>query len=366
MAKITLSRKDLVDAVQKLQSIIPNRPTLAILSNILVIAENLTLTLTATDVQMGTSVTIPSDSKEKSEFTVLGKPFIDLVKTLQAEQVSLSLNGSELTLESGTVTTVMQTAGSEEYPAFPKVEGTAIELESSELEAILGKVVPSVSPDSARPLLTGVLFDPQSPPLAVATDGFRLSMVSFGKKAAFWDERVVIPAKFLLEIGKVASEKTVSLTYSVPQKIILASLGGVTLFSRTLEGDYPPYEKIIPASSESTLLVLAADLLDQVKRAVIFSRESMNAVQIVASGGEIAVKAQSPTSGQFTGVVQSAKFEGNDITIAFNSRYLLDYLQVVGTEEISIAMTDSLKPVLITISGKDDWRYVVMPFKLNG
>lgn len=364
MTKITLTRKDLMDAVQKLQSVIPARPTLAILSNILFSIEGPTLTLTVTDVQMGVSVTLPVESTEKSQFTVLGKPFIDLVKTLSAEEVTLSLEGTELTLRSGTVTVVMQTAQADEFPAFPTISGEDVAVTKLELDAVLQKVAPSVSPDSARPLLTGVLFDPQSPPLAVATDGFRLSMLSLGKKESAWSERVVIPAKFFAEISKVV-EKTVVLTYSSEQKIVLAVVGGTSLFSRTLEGEYPPYEKIIPASADATLTVSAADLLDQVKRAVIYSKESMNAVQIVATEQSVVIKAQSPTSGQMTGELHSAKFSGSDITIAFNSRYLLDYLGVVGDEEISIAMTDSLKPVLITASGKEDWRYVVMPFKLN-
>lgn len=366
MTKITLTRKDLINAVQKVQSVIPTRPTLSILSNILFSIDGPTLTLTATDVQMGVSVVVPVESTEKTQFTVLGKPFIDLVKTLSADKVVLSLDGTELTLRSGTVTVVMQTAGADEFPAFPSVAGEKIELTKAELEAVLQKVSPSVSPDSARPLLTGVLFDPQSPSLAVATDGFRLSMLSLGKKESVWNDRVVIPAKFFAEVSKVVTEKTVTLTYSVEQKIVSAVVGGTSLFSRTLDGEYPPYEKIIPASVDATLMVSAADLLEQVKRAVIYSKESMNAVQIVATEQSVLIKAQSPTSGQMTGELHSAKFSGSDITIAFNSRYLLDYLGVVGDEEISIAMTDSLKPVLITVSGKEDWRYVVMPFKLNG
>lgn len=366
MPKIILARKDLVEAVSRVQSILPNRPTLAILSNILLTIDGPAVTLTTTDVQMGISINLAADSSEKTAFTVLGKPFIDLVKTLSAEEVSLELSGTELTLKSGTVTVVMQTAAPDEFPAFPKVEGDSVELSKTELESILGKVSPSVSPDNARPLLTGVLFDPQSPPLAVATDGFRLSMLALSKKGSTWGERVVIPAKFIAEVAKVSSEKTLQLIYSTEQKIILANLGNVSLFSRTLDGDYPPYEKIIPAGADSTLTLSAADLLEEAKRAAIFSRESMNAVQIVASEESVELRAQSPTNGQFTAVLKSAKLAGGNITIAFNSRYLLDYLSVVGDEEISIAMTDSLKPALVTISGKEEWRYVVMPFKLNG
>ncbi len=366
MTNITLLRKDLNEAAQKVQSVVPSRPTLSILSSLLVTLENFTLTLTATDVRMGMSVTIATDSKEKLTFVVLARPFIDLIKTLHAEQISLEIKDGELTLKCGTVTSVMQTSSADEYPAFPKLDGKAVNLSKVDIEDILAKVTPSVTPDSARPLLTGVLFDPLSPPLAVATDGFRLSMFSLADQEMLWEERAVVPAKFFAEVGKVLTDKKVSIIYSFDQKTIMAQLAGTSVFSRVLEGEYPPYEKIIPTSSSATLVLLATDLLEQVKRAVIFSKESMNAVQIVATAQEVLVKAQSPTFGQFSGVVQSAKFTGTDITIAFNSKYLLDYLSVVGDEEISIAMTDSLKPVLITTLSNNNWRYVVMPFKLNG
>lgn len=367
MPTITFSRKDITEAVQKLQSIIPNRPSLAVLSSILVAVQKTTVTLTTTDLQMGLSITIPASADAELSFTILGKPFVDLVKTLFDDQVTLSLEGSELTLQSGTVTTVMQTQSAEEFPAFPSAEGETLAFDRLEIEEIQQRAVPSVSPDTARPLLTGVLLDPLNAPLAVATDGFRLSLLTLAKKTAVWKERVVIPARFFSELLRALSDtvKEVEISYSVAQKQVVVSLGGSMLFSRTLDGEYPPYEKIIPSSSESTIAVSGADLLDQVKRAVIFSRESMNAVQIAASNEGVVVKAQSPTSGQFSGVVQSAKFTGPAITIAFNSRYLLDYLQVVGDEEIVIAMTDSLKPVLITTAAMKEWQYVVMPFKLN-
>lgn len=368
MTTFIVSTHHLRENLQKIQSVLPTRPSLAILNTILFTIKDNSLTLESTDMFLGISCSMPIQSSSvDARFAILGKPLIDLCKTLTSSTIECSLDGETLTLRSDLVSTVMQMQQADEFPAFPEVNGDKTRFLRKDLLDISRIVLPSVSPDSARPLLTGVLMQIGEQVSAVATDGFRLSLLKLSSVKPGWKESVVIPAKFISEVIKNITDEIleVEIAYSPDLKQVQAAIGATQITSRTLDGEYPPYEKIIPQSKSSTLVLQAEELYEQVKRAIIFAKGSMNAIQIVANREKVEIKAQSPMLGQFVATLSLAHFDGDDLQVAFNSKYLTDYLQVVDGQEISLAITDNLKPVLIRSSKDDRWIYVVMPFKLN-
>jgi DNA polymerase-3 subunit beta len=265
------------------------------------------------------------------------------------------------------VETTLQSADTSEFPAFPEISGEKRLIKSSDFSEISSMVLPSTSPDLARPLLTGIVFEPDPDGTIVATDGFRLSLLkSQISSSEKWGERVIIPARFINELKKLFDlGDEVLLQYSSEQKQIFAGLKNVALYGRILEGEYPPYLKILPESSKTTIKLKSDELEEHIKRAVIFARDSMNAIQFVFSSDSCKVKAQSSSLGQFSAVLTSAVFEGEPLEIAFNSKYILDFLQAAPTEDIQMDCTDQLKPVLFSLLAKPEWKYVVMPFRLT-
>lgn len=137
------------------------------------------------------------------------------------------------------------------------------------------------------------------------------------------------------------------------------------MYSRLLEGQYPPYQKIMPTSFTTEVRMSASELLEQVKRATIFSRDTSSIVQLEITSETVTLSASSSTLGNFSGELTTAQISGEGGSIAFKTKYLQDFLQVVKDEEIWFGMTDSLKPALFKTELVAGLQYVVMPFRVT-
>ena len=140
-------------------------------------------------------------------------------------------------------------------------------------------------------------------------------------------------------------------------------MDGVTIISRLIEGQFPNYERVIPTECQKKLTVPADDLLSRVRRASIVARENANRIVLKTDGDQLAITAESGEVGNAYEELEIVK-EGEDIEIAFNSKYLLEFLSVVGTEGIFMELTGPLSPGAMKPVGKDDYLYVLMPMQI--
>ncbi|MDQ5931212.1 MAG: polymerase subunit beta, partial [Patescibacteria group bacterium] len=196
--------------------------------------------------------------------------------------------------------------------------------------------------------------------------GFRLSVLSFTQKNKT-SARLIIPAKVLEEIQRIAeSLKVSSITFTVSQELkqVFFSFDEVEVFARLIDGEYPPYQKIIPESFSTEIVTSASSLQEELKRALIFSRES-NIIQLHFSSEELKVAASSPGSGTYEGVISDASVSGEEGSIAFNAKYLLDYLQNFKEDSITISLKGNQKAAVFKTSTVPELLYLVMPFRIN-
>lgn len=365
--RCTIPQTTLAQVLSYVQMALPTRPPLPILSTLLFEVTKDELIISATDLYFGVQAHCVANVERVGSIAIPGKQVIELLKGLPAGEVSLSTKENTLEVSTKHIKSTLQFQPPDEFPSFPKASGDESSIATSVVSDLVQQVAMSCSPDVARPLLTGILWEPGNASAFVATDGFRLSHWRPGT-AWLLNERLVVPARFWSEVERIAVQekiKTVEMSYSVEQKQITASLQNVVIYSRTLEGEYPPYEKIIPTEFAITVTVQAEELLEQVRRSLLYARDSLGTVQLQFGAEQSLVTAQSSALGKFEAVLTTALLKGDNITIAFNSKYILDYLQLIKTGEITIGLNGELKPALFSSEKRPGFSYVAMPFRVN-
>lgn len=365
--RCTISQSSLAQVLSYVQTALPVRPPLPILSSLLFEVKKKELVVSATDLYFGIQVHCKAEVNEAGTLAVPGKQITELIKGLPAGELQLNTKDNLLEIKTPHILSTIQFQTTEEFPAFPSSTGERSSIESAVVSELVQQVAMSCSPDLARPLLTGILWEPGKDSAFVATDGFRLS---HWRPATAWplDQRIVIPSRFWSEVERISTQEkntAIDISYAAEQKQITASLENVTIYSRTLEGEYPPYEKIIPSEFETVVTLQAEELLEQVRRSLLYARDSLGTVQLRCGSTQSLVTAQSFSLGTFEAVLTTAQIDGPDATIAFNSKYLLDFLQLVKTGEITINLNGELKPALFSAEKRPHFIYVVMPFRVN-
>ncbi len=364
-----IQQKELERALNFLQKAIPARPQLPVLSALLITTTKDTCSIAATDLYFGVRVTMPITESQEGSVAVPGKEFRELIQSLPSTAtVQLTLNENTVTLTAGKIRCTLQCLDSKDYPAFPELSGETISLSSTLLQQVVKYVTQSTSLDQARPLLTGILFSfSDSTVRCVGTDGFRLSILD-AESMSSYAESFILPAKTLAEAVRIIDQLSVSeavLTISKTLKQVYCTAEGVEIFMRLLEGEYPPYQKIIPVTHATELVVSAEVLIEQVKRALIYSRDSSSVITFSITEQHCSISATSSTLGNYHAEVEEAQVKGTDVTISFKAKYLLDFLSTVPDSDIWMGMNESLKPVLFKAQKVSNLQYVVMPFRVT-
>lgn len=383
--KFSVLQQNLQSGLKVVQKAIPNKPQLPILSSVLISVSETSVSFAATDLYFGVKVEIPASITTTGTCTVPGKLFTDAIFTLGNGKVTISLEEQSLQISSENGASISLPAlSAEEYPDFPEQEGTPHTFELSTLKEIDSHVSFASATDQARLVLTTVLFEPttvssdssqeQSGLRAVCTDGFRLAVLDIQTETSL-QSKVLIPAKAIAEVTRIAEQqeqKTVECSFSESLKQVFFRVGGAQFYTRLVDGDFPPYQKIMPAGFTVELQIDTEELIQKLKQASIFARDVSNIVQFSVSTidaqMEISAKgAQGSYNSTLPVEVLTNKLEknGEDFVIAFNVKYILDFLQTHKHEQVWFGLTEPLKPALFKPSKDSKLQYVVMPFRLN-
>lgn len=377
--KIKVLQENLSQALNYLQKAIPGKPQLPILASVhMKVMEN-GCQLSATDLYFGVRSNFQADISKNGELVIPGKEFKEIINSLPPGQIELSYSDNLLSINSKAAKAKIQCMDSGDYPDFPESGGDEYLINAESLDLITKQVLFSASTDQARPVLTTVLFSlEKDQENVVSTDGFRLSVLSgnglFTKKddkKTKGGEKFLIPSKYLGEVSriqKMVESSAVNFSISNEMKQAVFNISDVEVFVRLIEGEYPPYQKIIPAEFKTTILLDRLELLDNIKRAVIFAREASNIIKFSFNPnerGQLEILASSPSIGEFRGVLENAKVEGDKVFIAFNAKYILEFLNSMSVDKIWFGVSESLKPAMFRPEGQDEYQYVVMPFKVS-
>ncbi len=367
--KLTLKRKTLKDSLSFLQKAIPSKPQLPILSSIYFNLEQSVLTLAATDLYLGVRTKNDVTSNKSLEMVIPGNTFKDIIYSFEPGSIVLEEQEKSLLVKSQKSEVKIPTQNAEEYPDFPSVNGETFELSASILEQIKELASFAASTDQARPVLTAIMlnFHPEGLDV-VATDGFRLSILNFDQLKTKKECSLLVPVKAFNEVFRIVSQADASkavLQVSEELKQVKFAVKQTEVFVRLIEGDYPPYEKIMPTTFKSELIIDGEELKRELSRAHILSKEASNIVKLRFEDEKMEIKSSSPAYGKYQGQVFIDNKNKTEDQIAFNANYLLDFLNSVKPEQVWFGMNESLKPAMIEVDGIDNFKYVVMPFRVN-
>jgi DNA polymerase-3 subunit beta len=279
--------------------------------------------------------------------------------------VVVDIDEEEARITSGRAEFGIRILPAEEYPRLPEPTGEPLTLAAGELAAALKQVVPAASSDDARPILTGVLLASEEGGLRlVATDSYRLAVRDIPGAAVLSEgQQVLVPSRALSELARVLTGSE-NVELRLGDRDASFQVGSVRLTTRLIEGEFPNYRGLIPASYPNRLTVGRDALLEAVRRVKLMAREATPVRMVMRSDG-LELVAITQDVGQAHEELD-AKYEGTELTVAFNPEYLLDGVEVTPGDEVVVSTLDALKPAVIrAATDGGDFLYLLMPVRVS-
>ena len=364
--KLICDGLDLSDAVLKVSKALSVKAANPILEGIKITAKGDSLTLLATDMELTIEKKIKADVLMEGETVVVGKYFVDFVKKLEKEQVELSrLYDGGLQIKYSDSISELQVFPAESFPKIEKQEGsTSFTLMQSDFKSIVERSVFACSTDDSRPILKGCLFEIENNLLTcVALDGFRMAVVK-KEVSASGNIKAVIPARTLQEITRILEGDDKEIKVNIQDNTLFIEVENTVLISRLIEGEFVRYNHILPTTFENSVTVNKNALLSSIERAAIVARnDRYNVVKldVKEDGMNIYAKSEVGTVNENVPI----NLNGKDLTIAFNGKYLMDFLKIAEDEFVSLNLNTAIDPCVITSLGKEGFLYLVLPVRIN-
>jgi DNA polymerase-3 subunit beta len=288
----------------------------------------------------------------------------EVVRSLPAGAVSVEVDGEQARITAQRSEFSLRVFPVDEFPRLPEPTGDGVTIDAAELGAALRQVVPAASSDDARPILTGVLVTAEGGGLRlVATDSYRLAVRDLpGQSVLAEGQSVLVPSRALNDLTKVLTGVT-ELTLRLGERDASFEAGDVRLTTMLIEGDFPNYKGLIPSSHPNRLTVSREALLEGVRRVKLLAREA-TPVRLAMTADGLDLVAVTQDVGQAHESLD-AKYEGTDLTVAFNPDYLLQGIEVLPGDEVLLESVDSLKPALVKSPEHPEYLYLLMPVRVS-
>ncbi|BCX14449.1 MAG: DNA polymerase III subunit beta [Patescibacteria group bacterium] len=363
--KAKVIQEDLKKAIIAASRFSSSRPQIPVLSNILLKTDKSKISVSATNLEMSINFEVGAKIEEEGEITVPSKTLLEIVNNLNPGVIDLDLEKETLTIKSENFKSKLLGINASEFPKIPtSIKGKSIKVPFGLLVKSLSNVIFSSSYDETKPVLTGILLFVKNKKLnLVATDGYRLSLSTVEGKYDFDFEKIIIPKFIFNEIPRFVDNEELTFSYDLENNLVLFKTKEAVLSSRIIEGNYPDFQKIIPNNSKTKVIVDKEDFLRLVKLASIFARDSANVVKISTENGILTILAESQYSGSQKSSVE-AKIEGEDIKIAFNYKFLEDFLNSVSGDTVLMEFNDSFSPVVFRDTADKNYLHLIMPVKI--
>ena len=368
--KLSLPTAGLLAQLQTVTRVASTRSAVQALSGVMVSApDGATPELLATDTEIGLRVPLSAEVSRPGSAVLPARLFLDVVRTLPADQMTLELRTTEQDVEliCGSATFHLRTLRSEDFPTLPAPSAdTRITLPAAAFMQTISQVARSASRDETRPVLTGILMSASGQQLRmVATDSYRLSVKEATLETPLPTAlEANIPARALQELARVAQQdSSESLAVSVGQNQVIFELGDVVLSSRLIDGQFPNYRQLLPESVEHELRLASAEVADVVRRISLLAQKN-TPLRLGFSEGELTISAETPDIGEASETIP-VPFHGEAFEIGFNPEFLRDGLESVESDELVLKLISPLRPGLIESPDSGDFVYLIMPIRLN-
>jgi DNA polymerase-3 subunit beta len=370
--ELVVRKADLLRELQLFQGIVERKNTIPILANVLIEADGDQVKLLATDLEVGLRSKCSASVTRSGSLTLPAKKLYEIIKALPDTDVRIEENKNGVKVAADRFDSRMQTLPREDFPSLPEGTGTySASLPRDVMKQMVAKTQFAITGEDTRYFLNGALFI-QRPELMslVSTDGHRLALISVprekvkGKKGEE-EERVILPRKTLLEMGRLLSEGEGDIQYERGENHLFFDIGGRLLISRMIDGQFPAFERVIPKSNDKRVEFDRDRLTSAVKRVALLSNERSRAVKFQIDKGKVEIASSSPEFGEAKEVIV-VDYDAAPVTICFNAQYVLDFLAVVETDSVALEFKDEMSQAVMKPIGAEgyDYTYVIMPMRV--
>ena len=370
--ELVVRKTDLLRELQLFQGIVERKNTIPILANVLIEADGDQVKMLATDLEVGLRSHCTASVAKSGSLTLPAKKLYEIVKALPETDVRIEENKNGVKVAADRFDSRMQTLPREDFPSLPDATGSySATLPREVLRQMVSKTQFAITGEDTRYFLNGALFIQRGDSMSlVSTDGHRLALITVSRekvkgRKADEEERVILPRKTLLELGRLLAEGDGDIQYERGENHLFFDIGGRLLISRMIDGQFPAFERVIPKNNDKKVEFDRDRLTSAVKRVALLSNERSRAVKFQIDKGKVEIASSSPEFGEAKEVIV-VDYAAAPVTICFNAQYVLDFLGVVETDSVSLEFKDEMSQAVMKPVGAEgyEYTYVIMPMRV--
>jgi DNA polymerase III subunit beta len=367
--KVNCNRGALLDALNLTGNVIAARTPKPVLQCLKLSAEDNALTVAATDLEVAIRYRNEQvQIEQEGSALVPADKLRDIVRESIDDTLVIEVVGDAANIRGQDSHFKIFTQKATDFPPVPDFEGEPdVQLQGGSLKQLIGQTLFAAARESTRYAFNGVLMVVKPKKISlVSTDGRRLAMakgdLAPGDKLDKEGKKAIAPAKALQLMEKLLDDPQETVGIQMRENQIIFHTSSATLTSNLVEGQFPPYDDVIPKDADKKMSASTADFLSAIRRAALLTTEESRGVRLAFTKKGLVLTSRSPESGEAT-INFPCKFEGVDVEIGFNPLFVVDALKVVDTDEISLEMTAPNRPGLLKAG--PNFLYVIMPVNLQ-
>jgi len=366
--KFTFDRDLMIKEISIAQEIISTKNALSILSNILIIAENNTLTIKATDIKVNFETKIPVLIEEEGNTTIFCDKFMSILSSLPSGEIEFIQNDIKVTIKpiSKKVKFDLKSMASDKFPEFSSAENVPyFDVPADQFKEMINQTIFAISDDETRFHLNGVYFEKNEDKLnLIATDGRRLAFISKSICQGIEDfPSVIVPPKILTTVLKRApSEGFISI--AIVDKMIYIKFGNYNFSSVLIEGNFPNYNRVIPENQSYSFEVDKKELSDALKRVALLVDQKARRVYFEINPGNLVITSQESDIGIAKEEIP-CRYDGDSIVMAMNYIYIDEPMKVMNCERLKFEFTEPMKAVTLKNVEESDYFHIIMPMQME-
>jgi DNA polymerase-3 subunit beta len=371
--QFVIERSHLLKSLGHVQSVVEKRGTIAVLSNVKIEAKGDGVELTATDMDLAMVEKVPASVSKNGATTVPAHMFYDIVRKLpEGAQIecTMSDDGGKMTIRSGQSRFSLGCLSTADFPVMADGDlAHNFTLASAECLALVQKPSFAISTEETRYYLNGIYLHAAGSSdgkvlRAVATDGHRLARIEVALPAGAANmPGVIVPRKAIYELKKLIEEGEGDVAISLSDTKIRFVYGNAILVSKLIDGNFPDYERVIPANNDKIMEVNCKDMREAVDRVSVISSEKSRAIKFHVEGGKLTLSANSAEHGTASEEVVVA-YSATPLEVGFNSRYMLEMMSQIEGDTAQFLLNDSASPAIVRDTTDVGSLYVIMPMRV--
>jgi DNA polymerase-3 subunit beta len=387
--ELVVRKTDLLRELQLFQGIVERKNTMPVLANVLMRASDGQVEMVATDLDVGLRSLCEVQSIGKSgTLTVPAKKLFEIVKALPETDIRIEQDRSGVRIAAERFESKLSTLPADDFPQLPDAGKVVASIPREAMKQMAARTMFAITGEDTRYYLNGALFvlRPDSMSL-VATDGHRLALITIpGETGVAAEEKVLLPKKALNELNRLLAvappkdertdeaagdeaaapaDKETSIAFERGENHLFFTLGDRRLFSRMIDAQFPAYDRVIPKNNDKSVEFERDRLMAAIRRVSLLSNERSRAIRFAIGDGKVEVTSNSPDLGEATEELL-VSYDGPATQVCFNSQYVIDFLNVVETEQVKLSFRDEMSQAVMTPVSPEgyDYTYVIMPMRI--